>query len=374
MRRLALAGVAAVVITGVLWPYWIAGSLIARAAGADGLLGRAAHWTAQDVQQSIETVAIRDGTIRARIYRTAAAPQRAVLLVSGVHRDGIDEPRLVRLATELAATGVFVATPEIDDLVNYRLTSRVTNTIEDAAIWMLRRPDLFGSGPIGMIGVSFSGGLAIVAAGRPAIRNRVAYVLSFGGHGNLPRVLRYLCTGEGSPHAPHDYALAVLLHQAADLIVPAAQSAMLRAHLETFLEASALERTDRGAAERLFADARAREADADEPLATILKQVNDRNVRGIGAWIAPHLETLGQDPALSPDRSTVPSAPVYLLHGADDNVIPARESERLAEHLHGKTAVRRLVSRFLTHADVAARPSARDTWEMVIFWKDLLAE
>ena len=374
MRRLALAVVAAVVIAGVAWPYWVAGSLIARAAGADGLVGRAARWSAHDVRQSIESVPIRDGRIRIRIYATAAAPQRAALLVSGVHRDGIDEPRLMRLAAELAATGVFVATPEIADLVNYRLTSRVTDTIEDAAIWMRGRPDLFGSGPIGMMGVSFSGGLALVAAGRPSMRDHVAYVLSFGGHGNLPRVLRYLCTGEGSPHAPHDYALAVLLHQAADLIVPAAQSPLLRAHLETFLEASALNRTDRAAAQRLFADARARQVHADEPLATILKQVNDRDVRGIGAWITPHLGTLGHDPALSPDQSPLPAAPVYLLHGADDDVIPARESELLSEHLRGKVPVRRLISRFLTHADLAARPSARDTWEMVAFWKDLLAE
>src|ERR687891_2073187 len=104
MKRLVLAVVAAAVIAGVAWPYWIAGSLIARAAEAGGLVGRAARWTAYDVQQSIERVPIRDGTIRARIYRTTAAPQGAALLVSGVHRGGIDEPRLMRLAAELAAT------------------------------------------------------------------------------------------------------------------------------------------------------------------------------------------------------------------------------------------------------------------------------
>jgi hypothetical protein len=374
MRRLGLAAVAAALIAAVMWPYWIAGSLIARAAGVEGALGRAARWTAFDVRQSIERVPLRSGTIRARVYKTAGAPLGSALLVSGVHRDGIDEPRLMRLASELAATGVTVATPEIADLVSYRLTSQVTDTIEDAGVWMLARPDLFGSERIGVIGVSFSGGLAIVAAGRPTLRDRVAYVVSFGGHGSLPRVLRYLCTGEGSQHAPHDYALAVVLHQAADLVVPAAQSALLRAHLETFLEASALDRTDPEKSRRLFADAQALQDRTEEPLATILKQVNNRDVRGIGARIAPHLDKLGQHPALSPDRSPVPGASVYLLHGADDNVIPAHESELLAEHLRGKTAVRRLISRFLTHVDVADRPSTRDVWEMVAFWKDILAE
>jgi hypothetical protein len=45
------------------------------------------------------------------------------------------------------------------------------------------------------MGISFSGGLSIVAAGRPSLAAKVAYVFSFGGHDDLPRVLRYLCTG-----------------------------------------------------------------------------------------------------------------------------------------------------------------------------------
>ena len=46
------------------------------------------------------------------------------------------------------------------------------------------------------VGISFSGGLSVVAAGRPGIRDRVAFVLSFGGHGDLSRVMHYLCSGE----------------------------------------------------------------------------------------------------------------------------------------------------------------------------------
>jgi pimeloyl-ACP methyl ester carboxylesterase len=206
------------------------------------------------------------------------------------------------------------------------------------------------------------------------VRDRVAYVLSFGGHGNLPRVLRFLCTGEGAPPRPHDYALAVVLHQAAEIAVPAAQVAALRGGVETFLEASALNRTDREQAKQRFAEARTRELELAEPSATLLKHVNDGDVAALGAKLVPYLDQLGQDPALSPDRSPAPSAPVYLLHGVDDNVIPAVESARLAEHLRGKTRVRHLLSGFLTHVDVANRPGIKDTWEMIAFWKGVLGE
>ena len=45
---------------------------------------------------------------------------------------------------------------------------------------------------------------------------------------------------------------------------------------------------------------------------------------------------MGDDPALSPERSAPPPVPVYLLHGTDDNVIPAVESALLAADLRAR--------------------------------------
>jgi dienelactone hydrolase len=305
-----------------------------------------------------------------------------VLLVTGVHPDGIDEVRLQSLARDLAATGVNVVTPEIPDLLHYRLTARVTDTIEHMALWLSSDARLSGGGRIGMIGVSFSGGLSIVAAGRPSIRDRVAYVLSFGGHGNLPRVLQFLCTGrepsiEGraqTSRTPHDYALAILLHQAADLAVPAEQREPLRRNLETFLQASALARVDERRAADLLEHGRRFQAELAEPAASLMTFVFDRNVTALGAALLPYVDQLGQDAALSPDHSDVPTSPVYLLHGTDDNVIPAVESELLAAHLRGRTRVHVLLSQFLTHVDVTERPTIAATWRMVAFWKSALGE
>jgi len=384
-RSTVIAIAVATLVVFTLSPYWTAVALITRAAGAAGWPGAIARWSARGVSDTIEQIPIRDvryDRMRVRIFRPDGAPRRAALLVSGVHRDGIREPRLVALARELAATGVTVVAPEIEDLINYRLTTRVTDTIEDAAIWMVKRPDLLGAAPIGLIGVSFSGGLSIVAAGRPMLRDRVAFVLSFGGHGNLPRVLKYLCTGiepvlageEPRRRPPHDYALALVAHQAAEYAVPAEQVAGLRQAIETFLQASASNRTAPNDAASLFDQARARQAALPEPSHTFMKLVNERDVAALGRLLLPHIDRLGQDSSLSPDRSAPPSAPVYLLHGADDNVIPGVESVLLAQHLRPHTRVRQLLSRYLTHVDVAARPTITDAWDMVAFWKAVLRE
>ncbi len=365
---LASAGIVA------LAPYWKAAMLIARAAGTSGSLGTVAGWASAHVTQSVAPITVRAGTIRVRVFRPDGRPSRAALLVGGVHPVGIDEPRLMSLARELAATGVVVVTPDIHDLTQYKLTARVTDTIEDVASWMVAHPDVFGAPRVGLIGVSFSGGLSVVAAGRPSVRDRIAYVVSFGGHGNLPRVLHYLCSGKGAPHLPHDYAVAIVLHQAAELAVPPQQIGPLRNAIERYLEASALRRTDPAKAEQLFAALRSKPSEMPEPSATLLRYVNERDVAALGARLMPYLPRLGQDPALSPERSPAPGAPVYLLHGSDDNVIPAIESARLAVHLRPKTRVRHLIGGFLTHVDIATTPGVQDTWDMIAFWKDVLGE
>ena len=104
--------------------------------------------------------------------------------------------------------------------------------IEDAASWLASQPNPIGDGRIGMMGISFAGGLSIVAAGRPALRDRLAFVLSFGGHGDLPRTLHYLSTGtqpDGTHRAPHDYGVAIILLGVADQVVPPNQAGPLRA-------------------------------------------------------------------------------------------------------------------------------------------------
>ena len=94
------------------------------------------------------------------------------MLTPGVHAMGIEEPRLKGLAGELAATGVTVVTIASPDLAHYRFTPQSVDQIEDAAKWLLAQPGLAPGGKVGLMGISFAGGLSLVAAGRPSIRDR----------------------------------------------------------------------------------------------------------------------------------------------------------------------------------------------------------
>jgi hypothetical protein len=249
--------------------------------------------------------------------------------------------------------------------------------IEDATRWASAHADLAPDGRVGLAGISFAGGLAIVAAGRPGIRDHVAFALSFGGHSNLPRTLRYLCTGrqpDGSERKPHDYGVVIILLGVADRLVPPEQVDPLRRGILTFLEASHVDMVDRASAKTLFQRARETAAALPEPAGTLLRLVNERNVAALGLKLLPYIETISDDPALSPDRSAPPSAPVFLLHGADDNVIPAIESVLLGDYLRPHTTVDVLLTPLITHAEVDRPRDLVEIWKLVSFWAQVLSE
>jgi hypothetical protein len=385
MRSRALRWVVVLIAIGAVAyaaaPYARALSLIVRAANIGGRVEALANRQARAVTiGQRQQIPSRYGGIDARLYQPDGRVRRAVLLVPGIHAAGIDETRLTALANDLAGSGIAVMTMALPDLQAYKITPRSSDMIEDAVAWMSRQAALARDGKVGIVGISFAGGLSIVAAGRPSIRDRAAFVVSFGGHGDLPRVMRYLCTGEApqvegvETHPPHDYGVAVVLYGLAHRVVPPEQVEPLRDGVRTFLLASQLTLVDMKQANDTFAKAREMAKALPEPAATYLTYVNNRNVKTLGPIVLPHIAELGaDDPSLSPERAPdAPAARVYLLHGADDSVIPAAESVVLARHLESRTAVRVLLSRLITHAEVDKSAAASEMLKLVSFWADIL--
>jgi dienelactone hydrolase len=390
MARRLLTVATVVLIVGLVVvvaaaPYLRAASLVVRAANLGGRAEAFADEHARTVTpEPAHMVPTRYGNVAAKFYMPSGDVTRSVLLVPGIHSMGIEEPRLTALATDLAATGVIVMTMALPDLQAYMITPRATDVIEDAVSWMAQRSNLAPDGRVGIVGISFAGGLSISAAGRPAIRDRVAFILSFGGHGDLPRVMKYLATGEApqvaglATHPPHDYGVAVILYGLADRgVVPADQVQILREGIKTFLLASQLTLVSMDQANATFAKARDMAKAMPEPARTFMGYVNDRAVKKLGPALVPYLDQLGaSDPALSPQRAPdPPSAAVYLLHGDDDTVIPAAESALLNDYLQSKgTDVHLLLSNLITHAEVNKSATASDTWKLIAFWASLLRQ
>jgi dienelactone hydrolase len=371
---IAAAAVLPMVAYAAAHDYVEAAAFVIRAAGMQGVARSAASIEAEPVTAAETSIPWRDGALRARTYTPSDVRGRPILLIPGVHAAGIAEPRLIKFATEIAATGHQVVTAELPDLVKYQITPRATAMIEDAGRWLAHQAPPGPDMKPGLMGISFAGGLTVVAASR--LGSRVAWSLSLGGHGDLPRALRYLCTGvlpNGETRPPHDYGVVIILLGVADRLVPVDQVAPLRTAILAFLNASHLEMVDKPRAAEEFARARTLSETLPEPARTFMSWVNTRDVAHLGPALLPHVASLGSDAALSPSRNPPPSSPVYLLHGADDNVVPAAESEALAADLGARGGRAILLSTpLITHAAVERSPSAGEIWALVRFWAAVL--
>lgn len=375
-KRLLAAGLVCVAVAAAGREGWFMLRSTALILDLTGAAPAARRWLPvrpRDVRTEDVTVPARHGAVPARLYRPDVPTGASIVVFPGVHGGGLDEPRMAALSSRLASTGLTVLTAPLPELRAYTIRPRSTDDIEDVLGWAASTPSFASGGRVGVVGVSFSGGLALVAAGRPSLAGKLTFVAALGSHGDLPRAMRFLCTGDladGRHMPPHDYGAAIILLAALPHFAPPDQLPALRAAIVRFLDASGLTTTDPDRAARMFGEAETMGAALPEPARGVMGWVNRRDVGMMGPKLLPWIEALGGDPALSPTRSAAPRVPVFLLHGASDNVIPYTETPALEAWLRagGNRQVRSLLTPLISHADVQTAPRAADVWRLVRFW------
>jgi pimeloyl-ACP methyl ester carboxylesterase len=364
----------------VFGQYTRAAALLVHFAELDGWPAAIARLHERPVSERMLRVPTRDGERDARVYIPEGRMRRMVVLVAGVHPSGIDEPRLVHFARSLGAVGLGVITPDLPRLFHFDVTPDATDAIEDVVSWVRQHqatlgPGASGLGAPGLIGISFSGGLSVVAAGRPSVRDHLAFVLSLGGHGDLLRTLDVLGGGVlgETPDVEADvFGLAIIVANVADRVVPPDQVAPLREWAITFLEAAHLPFEEDARRRQLFRRADELGAALPEPAATLMRYAREENVAALRPLLVEEVRQRAGQPALSPEHSPPPSAPVYLLHGDEDPVIPPSESLHLARHLDPHTEVRLLVTPVLSHADLEEGLAIGEARTLVAFMASIL--
>ena len=299
------------------------------------------------------------------------SPQRtnapALVIFHGVHHLGIDEPRLMGFAKAMASCGLRVLTPELPDIKDYRVSEDSVQTIGESVKWFAAQT----GGPVGVMGLSFSGGLALVAAADPLYRSDFKFALAVGSQGSMTRVTQYYMTGRdirpdglGESLKPHEYGPLVLEYE----------------YLEDFVSAAKLERFRAVLRAHLYEDKQ------DEARAlSALNAVDTREVlelmdtslpatrAKIAASIARHAYEFA---ALSPEgHLRTLTTPVYLLHGRADNIIPSAETLWMESELPPKYLRAVLVSPVLSHINLDdPQPALMDEWHVVHFFALVMRE
>jgi pimeloyl-ACP methyl ester carboxylesterase len=282
----------------------------------------------------------------------------------GVHHLGIDEPRLMSFAQAMASSGLTVLTPELPDIKDYRVSESSIRTIGASAKWFAQQTNA----NVGVMGLSFSGGLALVAAADPEFKPGMRFVFAVGSQGAMTRVASYYRTGsDPRPDGTiellpaHEYGPLVLEYEHVEEFVPKADvepiRAVLRAHLYEDKDAEA-------AAIKLLNPAQVIEA------RRMMDAGSDSTRAMLRASETKHLAEMQQ---LSPDGHLRDlTVPVFLLHGEADNIIPAAETLWMASELRATTLQAALVSPMLSHLDMAKEPTLADQWRLIHFMAQVL--
>ena len=358
--RLALFAIASIVI--VLWrpvrTHLRAASLLAR-------FGDPGASASADVTETLFPIA-RPGEdpIRARLYLPRAATRGAIVLIPGVHHLGIDEPRLVRFARAVAASGVVVLTPEIGALIDYRIEGASADEIGEAAHALHERVGT----PVGVMGMSFAGGLALLAASDPRFARDVAFVVAVGAHDDLARVARFFATGTIA--RPDGSLLHLTAHPYGPLV-------LVYDHVQDFLPADDLAASKEALRLWLWEDkdaARGRLASLPPDARSRLEALFDGDIASVAPLLLAEIDASeGALRAASPHgRLAGLRAPVYLLHGAGDSVIPSTETLWLARDVPQGLVRDVLVSPAVVHVEIEGEPSAKEKFALVHFMAEVL--
>src|SRR5687767_11986336 len=102
-------------------------AFLLKAANIQGKAQSFADFHTYPVEEANVSVPWRGGTLRGRVYRGEVVRGPATLLVPGVHAGGIDEPRLIQFAKDVASMGRYVIAVELPDLKTYSITPRATD-------------------------------------------------------------------------------------------------------------------------------------------------------------------------------------------------------------------------------------------------------
>jgi dienelactone hydrolase len=315
-----------------------------------------------------ETLSIPGSTpITTRFYYPVGhdkAPE--VIVLHGVHHLGIEEPRLVAFATALSSHGFLAITPELKDLADYAVTPETITSIGECAHFVRQSTGK----PATIIGLSFAGGLSLMAAAEPQWRDDIGLIVAVGAYDDLQRVLEYYATntitdpsGKVTRLPAHEYGPLIAAYDYPGEFFSARDVAAARTSLRYLL----WEDRERAQAEakRLTPQGEQRVQSLFDHHIDVLSPVLLRGIRKYRKEMA----------AVSPHGNLADlRASIYLLHGAADNVVPASETEWLERDVPGRCLRMTLISPVVSHLELSSEPSLIDKLKLVHFMSDFLQD
>lgn len=164
-------------------------------------------------------------------------PHPAIFFVNGAVPQGRDLPEARRLAASLARAGYLVVLPDLPGLKEYEIRPHTADEAAEVAREISRRPDV-RDGEVALVGVSTGASLALLAAERPRVEERVSVVAGVAPYADIRTVFSVATTGHHEkdgrlvPYPPDPYLPYVAGHSLIAAVPDPGDREVLESRLE----------------------------------------------------------------------------------------------------------------------------------------------
>jgi pimeloyl-ACP methyl ester carboxylesterase len=309
----------------------------------------------RDVTRTEQTIA-SSRPMRAYLYRSSGAPRGVYVIAPGLHFLGPDDPRLDRFCRILAASGVLVLAPFLPDHCGLRVTDRTTDDLaaafDVAESLGPRKPAVFS--------ISFGSQPAIALAGRDSHRDRIGALVLFGGFADFQATVRFCLTGR----AKHDGRELAMTHD--PLNAPVVWMHLLDV-LELACDRHRVLAAWQTMVERTWGKMELKLKGARDPIAHAIAEgldARDREIfllgcglrEGGGELLERALPRIAETHAFTDPRPHLSRvrAPIAIVHGRDDDVIPWFEAEKLGAAIPKGHNARVMITGLYGHTGAAS--------------------
>ncbi len=292
------------------------------------------------------------GMVKADLYLPQPIIKRAgILLNHGVIDTGKDDPRLRRLAEILCRAGFVVLIPDFTGMRSFRISPTDIEEIQSAFEHFIQMENYILKEACGLFGFSYGAGPTIIAACQPKIRDKVRFVVSFGGYFDLKNVLSYIGTGYfefgGNKYfrPPQEYGKWVFLANNLDLVRSAKDRSILKELVKVKLK------DEKAPVGHYLSELGQEGQDILALLSHHDPKQTEAIIKRLPLSIQRDLDALAVGAAL-PNLK----ADIILVHGEDDDLIPFTETLRLAQSVPDPQRAYWKIIRTFAHVDPERYP------------------
>ena len=295
------------------------------------------------------------------IYPCPKPSSTTLIIISGLHPNGIYDPRFVAFAKSCTEQGFQVVAPDVADFRKFRIAPETFKTILSVADELPDHLDPATRKRMGVLGISYGAGPAFLIAAK----HKMNFVVSIGGYYNLLHTIEYSFSGiHGSDQRnPHEWGRLIFALTHMEELTDGPDAEILRRSLELRLQLKEQE------AESLEIELSAAGQSLLQGILKGLTQEQTQLFRDVAKKLSKEAAEISPQTFLGTiDRRTV----LYLLHGVSDDSIPYEESielQQAAEKAGLKSHL--LITEGLTHVDVTS-PSGVLEFLKMLHWTRLL--